>query len=78
MIERCEWCDTAGTEARPIIPNRGRKLCGPCSWAEIGDAGINILEVPADGAIPRVRNIGRRADADLVTPVDYRHRGWVP
>lgn len=79
MIERCEWCDRIGTETHPIISNRGRRLCGTCSWAEIDDAGIDITEVPYPGAIPRVRNIGRRAERDLVAPVDYRHRyGWTP
>jgi hypothetical protein len=64
MADRCQWCDRLGTDARPIIPNRGRKLCGTCSWAEIDDVGIDITEVPAPGAIPRVRTIGGRQSRD--------------
>lgn len=73
MAERCEWCERLGTDAKPVIPNRGRKLCGDCSWAEIDDAGIEITVVPAPGAIPRVVTIGGRQSRDengvrFVTP----------
>lgn len=63
-MSRCDWCDHLGTPDHPIIPNRGRQLCGTCSWAEIDDRGIDVLEMPSPGAIPRVRTIGGRQNRD--------------